>query len=218
MGNETRNSLGDGLRRLFAWFPGGARLIDKVEAATPVADRKTFHRKEEIDAIYANAGNQSWMVDLATVWRIGFGRFAPGTVVCLPLTLLGVLGTITVGSFETALLFAFLAVVSTIACVLIERAVERHFGGADPTAFVLDEVAGYAVTLALCPPFLGWFGPIAAFFAFRFFDIFKPGIHAIELLPIRGKIVWDDVAAGILGAISVQILAWGGLFFRGAVT
>jgi len=218
MGSEERNSLGDGLRSIFAKFPGGSKLIDRIEAATPVADRKTFNRKEEVDAIYERAGAQAWMVDLATVWRIGFGPVAPGTVVCLPTTILGLAAVFLLGPFTTVLFFALIAVVTSILCVVIEKPVERHFGGADPTAFVLDEVAGYAVTLALAPPFLGLLGPIAAFFAFRFFDIFKPGIHAIESLPIPGKIVWDDVAAGILGAISIQIVAWGGLFLWKAIS
>ena len=50
---------------------------------------------------------------------------------------------------------------------------EKRFGRKDPGAFVLDEVAGYLVTVAWIE-FYGWQQLVAAFFLFRLFDIWKP--------------------------------------------
>lgn len=217
MENNPRPSLADGLRRAFGWIPGASAVIGKIERVAPVSDRPMVRRGVEIRAIYDRARDRRWMVDLATVWRIGFAPVAPGTMVCLPLLIGAIVLQLLLGGFVTAFLFGILAVLSTIACLVVEKPVERFFGGGDPTAFVLDEVAGYALTVALAPPFLTVAGPIGAFFAFRFFDIFKPGLHAIETSAIPGKIVWDDLGAAVLGAMVLQVLTWGGILLWGAL-
>ena len=51
-------------------------------------------------------------------------------------------------------------------------AAERLYGQPDPGAIVIDEVAGMLITLFWIP--VTWVGVLAAFLAFRFFDIVKP--------------------------------------------
>lgn len=48
----------------------------------------------------------------------------------------------------------------------------RHLGVADHGAMVWDEIAAFLLVLALVPRELAW--QVAAFVAFRFFDIVKP--------------------------------------------
>jgi len=100
------------------------------------------------------------------------------------------------------LLMLLLAVVSTVMCAVGEKWAHRHYLAEDPREVVLDEVAGTALTLAITGPGLGMI--IAAFFAFRFFDILKPGIHWIEKRGWSGTIVWDDLLAGIYAGVFVK--------------
>jgi phosphatidylglycerophosphatase A len=96
-----------------------------------------------------------------------------------------------------------LAVVSTVLCVVGEKKAQRLYVAEDPREVVLDEVAGMAVALALTGG--GWVTIAAAFFAFRFFDIFKFGVHWVERRGWSGGIVWDDVLSGIYAGALVAI-------------
>jgi len=88
-----------------------------------------------------------------------------------------------------------LALVTSLACLLLEKWAHRHYVAEDPREVVLDEVAGMALALAIAGPLPS--AILAAFSAFRFFDIFKPGIHWIEERGWPGVIVWDDLLAGL---------------------
>ena len=69
----------------------------------------------------------------------------------------------------------------------------------DPGRAVWDEFVGMWLTCLLLPPTLPWL--LAAFIAFRFFDVIKPWPAAqLERLPGGWGIMADDVAAGIYGA------------------
>jgi phosphatidylglycerophosphatase A len=102
-----------------------------------------------------------------------------------------------------------LAVVTSLVCALLEKWAHRNYLTEDPREVVLDEVAGMALALAITGP--GLWTIIAAFFAFRFFDIFKPGIHWVEERRWSGTIVWDDLLAGFYagGAVTLCVnLLW----------
>jgi phosphatidylglycerophosphatase A len=100
-------------------------------------------------------------------------------------------------------------------------AAERIYGRRDDGRIVIDEVVGQLLTLApllLAPPvarshLLALLA--AGFFAFRLFDIWKPG--PVRLLERRIEGGWgvmlDDVAAGALGAAALVLLRLG---LRGA--
>jgi len=79
----------------------------------------------------------------------------------------------------------------------------------DPSSVVWDEVVGMLLALTAAPP--GWAAPVAAFIAFRAFDILKP--FPVGWLDARVSGGWgvllDDVAAGLYALAVVQILfAW----------
>jgi phosphatidylglycerophosphatase A len=85
--------------------------------------------------------------------------------------------------------------------------VERHLGVEDPGLVVIDEVLGMLVSLLWLP--LSWPVVIAAFLAFRVFDIIKPWpAGRFERLGGGLGIMADDVMAGVYANLVVQALVW----------
>ena len=69
-------------------------------------------------------------------------------------------------------------------------------GREDPSEVVIDEVAGFLLTMAFLP--YTWLSLCLGFFLFRFFDILKPfPIKQLEKLKGGFGIVADDLMAGI---------------------
>ena len=95
-----------------------------------------------------------------------------------------------------------LCLISIVLCCLLEGWARKHYFAEDPREVVLDEVAGMSLALLIVGSGMG--ALVAAFFAFRFFDIFKFGIHWIEKRKIIGTIVWDDLLAGIYAGLAVK--------------
>ena len=83
---------------------------------------------------------------------------------------------------------------------------ERSLGESDPGRVVIDEIAGYMVTMAGSPPTLGYI--IAGFLLFRFFDIVKPPPvrQADRLLKGGLGVMADDILAGGYAWISLRLL------------
>ncbi len=89
-----------------------------------------------------------------------------------------------------------------------DRALDFEFYGKDkkdPGQIVIDEFAGYFVTMIAVSPSVT--NLIIAFIAFRFFDILKP-TPAKQLEELEGGkgIVLDDVMAGVMANIVTHIL------------
>jgi len=83
---------------------------------------------------------------------------------------------------------------------------ERGLGRNDPPEVVVDEVAGFLLTLFLLP--LSWLTLCFGFVLFRFFDIAKPfPIRWLEKR-LRGGtgVVFDDLLAGIYANLSLKLL------------
>ena len=150
---------------------------------------------------------------LATGFGAGFAPIAPGTAgsaVALAAAwlfaravspsphLISVVAA--VGLLTSGLAIALLAV------PVVGRAAAA-MGREDPGCIVLDEIAGQLLASAVVPLF-AYPTPGAAlaawavsFFAFRLFDVWKPGpIRGWQALPGGWGIVVDDVAAGVLAA------------------
>ena len=102
------------------------------------------------------------------------------------------------------ILMLALTMAATLVCALLEKWAHRHYLAEDPREVVLDEVAGMALALTITGP--GIWTIALAFFAFRFFDIFKPGIHWVEERGWTGTIVWDDLLAGVYAGGFVLVL------------
>jgi len=85
-------------------------------------------------------------------------------------------------------------------------------GVKDPGCIVIDEIAGFCVTMTLVP--VGWASIVLGFIAFRGFDILKPvPVKYFENKFSGGAgIVLDDIMAGVLAALVLKFLYSFGLF------
>ncbi|MDQ5873682.1 MAG: phosphatidylglycerophosphatase A [Acidobacteriota bacterium] len=150
---------------------------------------------------------------LATGFGAGFAPIAPGTAGSALALAAGWLFSravspsphmtsvvAAVGLLMSGLVLALLAV------PVVGRAAAA-MGRDDPGCIVLDEIAGQLLASAVVPLFAyptpgaaaaAW---LVSFFAFRLFDVWKPGpIRGWQALPGGWGIVVDDVAAGLLAA------------------
>jgi len=148
--------------------------------------------------------------DRVTWWVLTFGGcgaspFAPGT--CGSLAAIAI-GALLYGMVQGPYLFPSLALIASALLVLMGKRIEPIFGGKDPGAIVIDEVAGQWLALSFLPLVGG--GPvpfICAFLLFRAFDVLKPfGIKLLEGFPDGWGVLLDDLAAGALAGLTL----WGG--------
>ncbi|HWR58652.1 MAG TPA: phosphatidylglycerophosphatase A [Thermodesulfovibrionales bacterium] len=136
---------------------------------------------------------------LATLGPIGYSPVAPGTF--------GSLFALLFYYFLKPSLSAqvFLLILVTVVGTIAAHLSEKMLNEKDSGHIVIDEFAGYAVSIFMLPGVLSYF--IAAFFLFRFFDILKPPpIRWMErTLPGGPGIVADDLMAGIYANLVMQI-------------
>ncbi len=132
----------------------------------------------------------------ATFLGAGYAPFAPGTagsLAAVPLYCL--LRRLSWPQYFMSIII--ITVIGVLACTRVEAE-----WGKDPSRVVIDEVAGVLVSLISRPA--GLREVLAAFLLFRFFDIVKPPpVNKLETLPGGLGIMADDIAAGILSAISL---------------
>ncbi|SCY45466.1 phosphatidylglycerophosphatase A family protein [Desulfoluna spongiiphila] len=141
---------------------------------------------------------------LATGFGSGKAPFSPGTfgsAAALPFCALIWLSGLAFGTPFSFLLVTALVIISV---VVAEEAV-KLLGEKDPSCVVIDEFAGMFVTFAGVT--LTWKVALAGFLLFRFFDILKPvPVRTLEkVLPGGAGVVMDDVAAGIMAGLVLQI-------------
>lgn len=87
------------------------------------------------------------------------------------------------------------------------RLTEKALGVEDPGPVVIDEVVGMFVSLLWLPA--TWPVVLAAFLAFRVFDIVKPWpAGRLEHVPGGWGVMADDVMAGVYANLLVQGLVW----------
>lgn len=102
--------------------------------------------------------------------------------------------------------------ITAIAIWAADRA-DRAWGTHDCQKIVVDEVAGYMVTMALVDR-AHWIPLLAGFVVFRILDSVKPPpVRLLEdKLPGGWGVVLDDVGAGIQGMVIMVALAHFGAF------
>ncbi len=138
---------------------------------------------------------------IALGFGAGVSRFAPGTVGTLlgfpiywmmapqysPVEMLAIIG----------LMFA----VGVWACEITGR----HLGVADHGGMCWDEVVAFLLILLMVPPTVSW--QLAAFFAFRFFDVVKPPpIRDIERRMKGGfGVMFDDILAALYTLLVIAL-------------
>ncbi|SUZ31921.1 Phosphatidylglycerophosphatase A [Roseibaca ekhonensis] len=150
---------------------------------------------------------------IATFGGVGYLRPAPGTwgtLAALPVAL----ALHSLGGFWLLLAGTFIAFGIGWWATISET---RGRTDADPSEIVIDEVVG--MWIALWPVSLGammqgvdvtalWPGWVAAFLAFRVFDIWKPGpVGLADRMHTPLGVMLDDVIAGALATLVVAVAA-----------
>jgi phosphatidylglycerophosphatase A len=140
-----------------------------------------------------------WVL-LAAWGPCGFAPKAPGTF--------GTLGAIPLYVLLSRLpTGAYLAATLAFAAIAVAAATRagRYWGIVDASPIVIDEVAGYLVTMALVP--FSWSAALAGFVLFRVFDVTKPWpASAFDRVKTGFGVVMDDVAAGVYAWAALRAL------------
>ena len=202
------------------WFTPGsfaAKTLAPVLVSPAVGDRPTrvalTGNREWIftrDPIVQPAKDRGAWVKMALVSGFGCGFFPlmPATLACAVMVP-AALGFYLLGGWIALFVAATVTfIVSTVLSVALEKWAGRQLLAEDPREFVLDEFAGMALTWMFLPPGAPWWGILVGFLLFRIFDIFKWGVDWVEKLPIPGKIVWDDVLAGLYAGLVLWGIFW----------
>jgi len=150
---------------------------------------------------------------IGTVGGVGYMRPASGTwgsLAALPLAwIVYIIG----GPWLVIVLGVALFIAGTWATGVMTRGSDNH----DPSEVVMDEVVGQWISLL--PVLIGaahvgapalalWPGWVVAFFAFRLFDIWKPGpVGWADRRNDPIGVMLDDVIAGVFAAITVALSA-----------
>ncbi|MEZ4365657.1 MAG: phosphatidylglycerophosphatase A [Kofleriaceae bacterium] len=145
---------------------------------------------------------------VATAGGAGYSPVAPGTcgtIVAVPLA--WALAPV------AAPLYLLIVVGITALAIAAAHRADQAWGTHDSGRIVIDEVAGYLVTMALVPRDQAW-PLLVGFVVFRAFDIIKPPpVRWLdEHLPGGVGVVLDDIAAGVMGAAVMVGLAYAGLW------
>ena len=150
-----------------------------------------------------------------TFFMIGKIKYAPGTfaslIACILFLLLISISNITVIFLITLIIFCY-------SFVAINNSFE-NFDAEDPQEIVIDEVVGQMLPLLVIPiyetlyPLPKIYYCVAAFLAFRLFDIWKPYPISYVDNNVKGAsgIMFDDIFAGFYSIIIISLV----LFFLG---
>lgn len=98
---------------------------------------------------------------------------------------------------------AFALVVVIVVAIWASDRTQELLGRTDPSEVVIDEVAGFLVTMLLLPTSL--VNVVLGFVLFRFFDIVKPWpVRQTERLKGGFGIVVDDLLAGVYAHLCLR--------------
>lgn len=153
----------------------------------------------EVKAQKRSVKNRAFIL-IASLFYTGYIPLAPGTFGAL-------IGLIFLMSFkiEGFVFYSFLLFIFIIGVYVSDKA-EQALGERDSRHIVIDEFAGYMVSMAGISQ--GLQNLLVAFIFFRVFDILKPfPIRNAERILNGGlAIMVDDVIAGIYSNIALRIL------------
>ena len=150
-----------------------------------------------------------------TFFKIGKIKYAPGTVASLITCLLFLL---LANIFNIFVILLFTLLIFCYSFIAINNSFEE-FNEEDPQEIVIDEVVGQMLPLFAIPiyetlyPLPKIYYCVAAFLAFRLFDIWKPYPISYVDNNVKGAlgIMLDDILASIYSIIILSII----FFFLG---
>lgn len=143
----------------------------------------------------------SYLPALVIPFKKNTGAGFLGTLVGIPLVLI---------MPEDQILYSIgMLAVWAFAVVVCKKVQFKGYAGHDNPKIVIDEIAGYVTAMAFLPR--TWPCLLAAFVLFRTFDTLKPWlVKTFDRMDNAFGVVFDDVAAGLMANILVQIFI---LFF-----
>jgi len=143
---------------------------------------------------------------LVTFGYTGLFPFAPGSVGTAAAAAIFALALLAGRPWCWVILIGLIVVSTAVGLSLCAWAV-KAFGRDDPRPFVLDEAAGYWVTVLFLPEAPLWQLLLISFLAFRVFDVLKPPpIRQVDRMTNPMAIMWDDLVAGVAANLVCQVL------------
>jgi phosphatidylglycerophosphatase A len=145
--------------------------------------------------------NSKFLLLIATFFNIGKSPKAPGTVATLATIPLFILMSRLSDVTYLVSVFAII-ILGIFAAQAYESVATEH----DSKEIVIDEVAGFLITMALVP--CTWKSIVLGFALFRLFDILKPWPISVLDQKVKGGVgvMVDDIAAGIAASILLQLV------------
>ena len=140
---------------------------------------------------------------LASNFGLGYAPVASGTVGTLAgLPLFWLLADLQPGGYLLA------AALILVLAFWSADAAGKIYGVADDGRIVIDELAGYLVTVAGLP--FSWRAALLGFVFFRIFDILKPPPASWFARCMKNGfgVVLDDLAAGVYAALALRLSLW----------
>jgi len=133
---------------------------------------------------------------------IGKAPFAGGTAATL---LVGAPAALLLAGLPDALSPPFILLVCILGTLGAELAI-RDLGREDPREVVVDELAGYLLTMLWLPA--TWLSLSAGFVLFRLFDIWKPWPVRWADANVKGGwgAMLDDLLAGLMAHVVLRLL------------
>lgn len=146
-----------------------------------------------------------WAFLVATWFGLGTLRPGPGTWASAVAALMWWAVATMIPSAWHAIILVVLIAIAVVTGIRAATMVARASGEKDPQMVVIDEVAGQWISLLFAP--LTWKTVLLGFILFRGFDILKPPpVRQLERLPEGTGIVADDLAAGGLALVVMQLV------------
>jgi len=143
---------------------------------------------------------KSWYTTLATFGPVGYTAL-PGTMGSL-VSMVAIyflhIWNVSIVPYSVLVGLSFFGSV-----YIINRTLRKWHRNDDASEIVIDEFVGVLFTFWFVKVTLGW--AVVGFFLFRVFDITKVGTQWLEKIPGGLGIVLDDVGAGILSNVVLQI-------------
>lgn len=140
---------------------------------------------------------------LVSFFFVGYFPILSGTLTSIITAILYFYFIPPLNALENLVLILFVIVIGLIFVPIIKNA-EKDLGN-DSRKITIDEVIGFFFAVMFLPHTLMIF--IYALVLFRIFDIIKPTpINQLQKLPHGWGVLADDIAAGIVSNIIIQIL------------
>jgi phosphatidylglycerophosphatase A len=128
-----------------------------------------------------------------------------GTLVAIPIFLV-------MSQLTFAIYLSILMIIFVIGCWASEKTA-KALNVHDHPGIVIDEIAGYLITMIMVP--VTWYWVLLGFLLFRLFDIWKPWPISVIDKQVKGGfgIMLDDVLAALYSLLSLHIVIWSVNFF-----